>query len=863
MKNLAAVLATGVCMVAMASPAQAQNQEYQIPAGSLKTVLDSFAKQSGRQVIYRTDEVRGTDSPGAVGTMSADAALDRILTGTGFVVRRDSSGALAIVRANSGAASSAAREAGTASSFGDGTSSSGEDIVITGTRIAGVAPVGSPLQSYSRADIEKSGATTLADFARQLPSNYASADPTNQGQSASGLDQSGGIQNGGSAFNLRGLGPAATLTLVNGMRIAPGNQDGNVVDISLIPLSAIEHVEILTDGASAIYGADAISGVVNIILRKRFEGFETTALGTITTRGGGEKLQSSQAAGTEWSSGSGFLVYDYSRAFGLKADERSFIPSFGGPQTVLPSQATHSVFGSVFQDVSPSVRLSSTGHYVHKSTDSESTNFGRTSTQSGESEFYGLSANLEADVVANVTAKISGATSNLRADTTNNSPFGVSGSKTEAGADDVIAQLTGSAFDTPAGEVRFAVGGEYQGNTLSSNTVFSTLDGVTIVDETNRYDRSVWSLFGELLVPLIPAPGGKYGESLLVLSTAVRYDHYSDFGSTVNPRIGVAVMPADPLTLRASYNTSFRAPALSQLSTTRGYSTFLVPNPASPSGTSDLLYDGSPGNPDLKPETSRSFSAGFDFHPLSGLTASMTYSDIRYKDRISLPPVVGSFFDVYSQLDTLAPFINLSPTPEQIDGYFSTGLVQDFAGLGAAGVEGILDGRPANLAASHQRSLEGAIQYVRLTDMGQFDVSLNGVYLIENSYKAASTTPAVRLINDIGAPLRYRVRGSFGWSKAGWSASLFANFYGRYQNSLATPDQRVPSWTTFDLNIGYASEDVPIVQNLSASLSVQNILNSPPPFIRFDEPLPPGFGFDSANANGLGRVISLRLRTRW
>src|ERR1700722_19624535 len=95
----AAILAATVCVVAMAAP-QVQNQHFQIASGDLGQALDAYIHQTGRQLIYRVDDVRGVHSPGVQGEMPADDALAALLSGTGFTSRSDSSGAIAIVRAD-------------------------------------------------------------------------------------------------------------------------------------------------------------------------------------------------------------------------------------------------------------------------------------------------------------------------------------------------------------------------------------------------------------------------------------------------------------------------------------------------------------------------------------------------------------------------------------------------------------------------------------------------------------------------------------------------------------------------------------------------------------------------------------------
>jgi iron complex outermembrane receptor protein len=141
-------------------------------------------------------------------------------------------------------------------------------VEITGSNIRRAqAETASPVQTLSRADIEKSGKTTVAELMQTLAVDNQGSVPMTFG---------GGFASGASGISLRGLGAASTLVLINGRRVAPYGlaDDGQKVfaDLNVIPSEAIERVEILKDGASAIYGSDAIAGVVNVILRRDFEG---------------------------------------------------------------------------------------------------------------------------------------------------------------------------------------------------------------------------------------------------------------------------------------------------------------------------------------------------------------------------------------------------------------------------------------------------------------------------------------------------------------------------------------------------------------------------------------------------------------
>ena len=154
-------------------------------------------------------------------------------------------------------------------------------VEITGSSIKRVADEGSlPVTVVTRADIEKSGVLSTEELLSQITSVSSAGGQTNAGQS--GLSTYGQ-----SSVSLRGLGADKTLVLVNGRRLAVFAGIGDAVNINAIPLGAIDRVEVLQDGASGVYGSDAIGGVVNFILRKDFKGIELSATYGEPTRGGG------------------------------------------------------------------------------------------------------------------------------------------------------------------------------------------------------------------------------------------------------------------------------------------------------------------------------------------------------------------------------------------------------------------------------------------------------------------------------------------------------------------------------------------------------------------------------------------------
>lgn len=162
-------------------------------------------------------------------------------------------------------------------------------VEITGSRIKRSQAEGSlPVTIVSRAEIEASGANTVAEFVRN--STFSST--------GNFRPQSGSSAQSFSSVDLRGLGAARTLVLVDGRRVAKAPNVGDAADMNSIPMAAVERVEILTDGASAIYGSDAIGGVINFILRKDFEGAHVSAGVTKTNITGGDRKEASAMFGT-------------------------------------------------------------------------------------------------------------------------------------------------------------------------------------------------------------------------------------------------------------------------------------------------------------------------------------------------------------------------------------------------------------------------------------------------------------------------------------------------------------------------------------------------------------------------------------
>ena len=345
--------------------------ELDIQAQPIGDALNTLAQQSGLQVVFFSEVAGDLRSREAVGEFeSSEAALEYLLADTGlgyrFVNERtvaiqspsaavaddergdsDSknltrSGALMLRTAtptsgNDGAA--AARERIAVPEESEDAAEEREEIIVTGSQlITDPGKMTRQITVFNRAEIERSGVTRLDEFLRRLPQNVNA--PTNVGSGFSdapfGL---GGNVFAGSTINLRGLGAQYTLILINGRRPARGGQFGDVTDISNIPIERVERIEVLFDGAAAIYGADAVGGVVNIITRKDYGGTDLSLTYSDTENGGGARYNLQLGHTFNWGSGSLTATASYQTQEAIEGNQRS---------GVRLTQSTADLLGSLF-----------------------------------------------------------------------------------------------------------------------------------------------------------------------------------------------------------------------------------------------------------------------------------------------------------------------------------------------------------------------------------------------------------------------------------------------------------------------------------------------------------------------------------
>ena len=270
---LAALCALALTLVSHA----AEVKHFSISAAAATAAIKDFSSQSGSEVLVPTDAVAGISTHAVAGDMTPRQALEQMVAGTGLVVIEDEkTGALGL-RLNP------AREKNTEN----------RQTMVPTAKVTKSETGALKLETY--------GSMTLSDFLNQIPQTYAGI-ASGRGSAPNELNPEFGQrtetsnppfnlvlgssaappgQTGVSGVSLRGLGSGSTLVLVDGRRAAQsgnGNRSTDTrqgfVDLNTIPLGMVDRIEVITDGASAIYGADAVAGVINIILKKNFTGTE-------------------------------------------------------------------------------------------------------------------------------------------------------------------------------------------------------------------------------------------------------------------------------------------------------------------------------------------------------------------------------------------------------------------------------------------------------------------------------------------------------------------------------------------------------------------------------------------------------------
>jgi iron complex outermembrane receptor protein len=322
LKVSAATAALAVLAQSVPAHAQVQTYSFDIPSQDLDAALKAFARTSRQQVTFDAKSVHDKRSPALKGSFSARAALAVLLQGSGLEVEQGPSGLFIIKPTKDSVAVGATGSDQVESEGGDRSPTQVLGIVVTGSRIPTKVGNGAQdVKAYNREQIDQSGQTTVTDFLNTLPG-------ASLGRSENALQSAGG----GTSVQLRGLPLGTTLILLNGRRVeTSGSQAGDdFFDLNNIPLAAVERIEVLADGSSAVYGSDAIAGVINIILKNDFNGVQAEA--KYGHADGLDETSASMAVGKTFERGSFSIVGSYQRRTSLLTDEREVTKSPPGAQ---------------------------------------------------------------------------------------------------------------------------------------------------------------------------------------------------------------------------------------------------------------------------------------------------------------------------------------------------------------------------------------------------------------------------------------------------------------------------------------------------------------------------------------------------
>src|SRR6185312_1672474 len=270
--------------------------EFHIPPSDLSTALLRLSTQAHLQLSSATSEIDGLTTNGLSGKFTVDEALQRLLASTGLDYRVSSGVITVKARKLSDPPSSGPPDppAGAAPTpaVADEAPVKLNEVTVTGTRIQRngyQAPT--PVTTIGSAELAAQAPVNIADFINKLPALSGSLTPT------SGFKSISSGESGLNLLNLRNLGTERTLVLVDGERWVTSDVNGET-DINNIPQGLVQRVDIVTGGASATYGSDAIAGVVNFILDKNFTGFKGELSGGETTYGDDPNWKASLTFGT-------------------------------------------------------------------------------------------------------------------------------------------------------------------------------------------------------------------------------------------------------------------------------------------------------------------------------------------------------------------------------------------------------------------------------------------------------------------------------------------------------------------------------------------------------------------------------------
>jgi iron complex outermembrane receptor protein len=412
--------------------------------------------------------------------------------------------------------------------------------------------------------------------------------------------------------------------------------------------------------------------------------------------------------------------------------------------------------------------------------------------------------------------------------------------------DSVDGRASRELFNLPAGPLAIAVGAEFQKQKYDDipSAIFQTGDIIGSGGDLQPVsaDRRVTSAFTELSIPIIRN---------LDAGLAARFDHYSDFGNTTNPKVTLRFQPIPEVLLRASAGTGFRAPTLPELYTGQTQTNsggvyndplydssagFTGVNPvtgangrcASPTGfngqyCSAQLKIKQGGNAALQPEKSHQFSTGFLLEPTRNFSFGADYFYIKQRQQIGI--ING---DTKLE-DYIADYNPVTRTSSSV---YAGDIVTKFDPLAGTTVIDYTAANYANVAEQVTSGIDFSVK-LRLpeTSFGQFTTGLESTYLTSSKQKLkgqADYSQNIGLYATFGPVVRYKQIISLNYDYGPFNAALFYNWSSGYQDqnlNLAGNPRHVGAYETFDITSSYT-----LAKALKVTLGIRNIMDKAPPF---------------------------------
>jgi iron complex outermembrane recepter protein len=837
-------LAASLMAMVLAGEARGQAPQYfRIGPQPLATALRDFAEQSGAHIAAASSLTAGHAVSGVTGNLTAGEALDRLLRGSGL--HADSVEGTYVLRPDDAPAPSVPPR--------------NPDILVTGSRIRG-APSASPMIRIDRQQIIDSGQATIADAIRALPQNFGGGQNPGLALGTGTANPANGNGTSGSAIDLRGLGPDATLTLLNGHRIAynGGNQG---IDVSTIPLAALDRIEIVADGASALYGSDAVAGVANIILRRDMEGLSVSARGGVATDGGDRQQLYSAAGGHRWSSGGVILTYSHQQDSRIQSSQRAYTRYVPDPDSLLPEIRSDSVILSGHQNLAPSLTVSIDATFNRRISpfDLQGASLSQIVYRD---RAYSVAPSLKSRIGAWSLEALGGyGGDDAKSITT------ISDNKTgafQAMTANCLCNIVQSAelsaegplLRLPAGTLRLALGGGYRKTDLTSRDL--------VTGRASHADRKSVYGYGEVFAPLVGPDMAIPAIDRLSATGALRYEHYADLGGVTTPKLGLLYSPVQGVDLKASWGKSFKAPLLQDeylQAYAYLYPLFAVGGSRFPATGTALLAIGSRGR--LKPERATSWSVTADLRAPSApaFHALASYFHVDYRDRVITPVSIQSALSspLYSFFVTYQPSV---ADQQAVIARSSAGLI-NFSGQAydPGRVVALIDNYVTNVASQRIQGVDVQADYRQALGRGEISLTAQASYL-DSRQRNAPNAPWNGLAGTVFNPPHVRARAGFIWKNDRVTGSAFLNYMGPVTDISRTPSEKGGSMATVDLALRWRAVPGPRdTARLEIALAAQNIANERPPYLRNSAVY--YVPYDSTNYSAIGRALSIEVSSQW